>query len=78
MTALLLALALSMWPADRATYNATITLHAIGVWGVVPRCTEAFDGAGDYVCVARTPDAYVVLRCSGARAEVCNGRVVRP
>lgn len=76
MTAYLLALALSMLPADRAHYNAALTLQLLGVWGVVPRCMEADVGAG-YVCVARPAHGYVILRCNGSQKEVCNGRIVR-
>lgn len=62
-----------MLPGDRAQLNAHLTLQLLGVWAK-PRCVESELG---WVCVAPLAGGYVVLRCSGAHAEVCTGQVVR-
>lgn len=67
-------LVMSMLPVERAQLNAAWSLNAAGVYGAKPSCVTSEDG---YVCVARLPDGYAVLRCTGDRREECSVRMFR-
>lgn len=72
---LLLALALTMLPHDRAVLNAALTMAANGIHPQRVGCTAASDG---YACVGVLEGgAYVVLHCTGAYRDVCSMQLSR-
>jgi hypothetical protein len=70
---LLLALALTMLPHDRAVLNAALTMAANGIHPKRVGCTAASDG---YACVGTLDGGgYVILHCTDAYRDVCSMQV---